>query len=169
MNDALGGGGFSARLMKVVRGKNGLTYSVSSGFALRRQPGPFQVATFTKVETVGQVVDLVLAEMEAIRGARPVEAEELAKFVSYSVGSFGLGLETSRAVLSSLVDLDVEGLPDDSLDTFRGRVAAAKLEEVQAAAKARLHPERAAIVVLGPAAKITPQLEHLGQVEVVKP
>ena len=107
--------------------------------------------------------------MEAIRGARPVDAEELAKFVSFSVGSFGLSLETSRAMLASLVDLEVAGLPDDSLDTFRARVAGAKLERVQAAAKSRLHPERAAIVVLGPAERLVPQLESLGKVEVVKP
>ena len=169
MNDALGGSGFSSRLMKVIRGQEGLTYSVSSGFSLRRQPGPFQVSTFTKVETVRRVVDLVLAEMEAIRGARPVDAEELAKFVSFSVGSFGLSLETSRAMLASLVDLEVHGLPDDSLDTFRARVGAASLESVQAAAKSRLHPERAAIVILGPAEKLRPQLEGLGPIEVVSP
>lgn len=169
MNDALGGSGFSSRLMKVVRGQNGLTYGVSSGFSLRRQPGPFQVSTFTKVETVRRVVDLVLAEMDAIREARPVDDEELAKFVSYSVGSFGLSLETSGAVLGSLVDLEVHGLPDDSLDTFRGRVGAARLEQVRAESKARLHPERAAIVVLGPADQLVPQLEGLGKVEVVEP
>jgi zinc protease len=94
---------------------------------------------------------------------------ELAKFVSYSVGSFGLSLETSGAMLASLVDLEVHGLPDDSLDTFRGRVGATKLEEVQAAAKARLHPDRVAIVVLGPASTLLPQLEGLGPIEVVKP
>lgn len=169
MNDALGGSGFSSRLMKIVRGQNGLTYGVSSGFSLRRQPGPFQVATFTKVESVRRVVDLVLAEMDAIREARPVDEEELAKFVSFSVGSFGLSLETSGAMLASLVDLEVHGLPDDSLDTFRERVGRAKLEDVRAAAKARLHPERAVIVVLGPADVLAAQLEGLGPIEVVKP
>ena len=169
MNDALGGSGFSSRLMKVVRAKNGLTYSIGSGFGLRSQPGPFQIQTFTKVESVRAVVDLVLEEMGAIREARPVDAEELAKFKSYSAGAFGLSLETSGAVLSSLVDLEVHGLPEDSLDTFRARVGETTLEQVRAAAKDRLHPERAAIVVLGPAEKLVPQLESLGPVEVVKP
>ena len=169
MNAALGGSGFSSRLMKVVRGKEGLTYGVRSGFSLRRQPGPFQVSTFTKVETVRRVVDLVLAEMEAIRETRPVDAEELAKFISYSVGSFGLSLETSGAMLSSLVDLEVHGLPEDSLDTFRARVGATRLEAVQAAAKTRLHPERAVIVVLGPAEQLAPQLEGLGPIEILTP
>jgi len=169
MNDALGGSGFSSRLMKVIRAQHGLTYGVGSGFSLRSQPGPFQISTFTRVESVREVVDLALAEMEAIRESRPVDAEELAKFVSYSVGSFGLSLETSGAVLSSLVDLDVQGLPEDSLDTFRARVGATSLEEVRAAAKSRLHPERAAIVVLGPAEKLVPALEGLGEIEVVAP
>jgi zinc protease len=155
--------------MKVVRGQNGLTYGIGSGFSLRRQPGPFQISTFTKLETVRRVVDLVLGEGEAIREARPIDETELAKFVSYSVGSFGLSLETSRAVLASLVDLEVHGLPDDSLDTFRGRVGAVELEQVQAAARARLHPERVVIVVLGPAKVLVPQLEGLGPIEVVKP
>jgi len=169
MNDALGGSGFSSRLMKVVRGQNGLTYGIGSGFSLRRQPGPFQISTFTKIDTVRRVIDLVLEEMEAIRESRPIDETELAKFVSYSVGSFGLSLETSGAVLASLVDLEVHGLPEDSLDTFRGRVGAVDLEQVRAAAKARLHPERVVIVVLGPAKDLVPQLEGLGPIEVVKP
>ena len=72
-------------------------------------------------------------------------------------------------MLGSLVDLEVHGLPDDSLDTFRGRVGAARLEQVRAEARARLHPERAAIVVLGPADQLVSQLEGLGPIEVVKP
>lgn len=169
MNDALGGSGFSSRLMKLVRAQHGLTYSIGSGFGLRRRPGPFQVGTFTKVESVRVVVDHVLDEMAAIRSERPIDAEELAKFKSYSAGSFGRSLETSRAVLSSLVDLEVHDLPEDGLDTFRQRVADTTLEAVQRAAEQRLHPERAAIVVLGPAERIVPQLEGLGDVEVVTP
>jgi hypothetical protein len=38
-----------------------------------------------------------------------------------------------------------------------------------AVARAHLHPERAAIVLVGPAKAIVPQLEGLGHVEVVKP
>lgn len=72
-------------------------------------------------------------------------------------------------MLSSLVDLEVHDLPEDGLDTFRKRVADTTLEAVRTAAKERLHPERAAIVVLGPAARLVPQLESLGPVEVVAP
>jgi hypothetical protein len=36
-------------------------------------------------------------------------------------------------------------------------------------ARAHLHPERAAIVLVGPAKAIVPQLEGLGTVQVVQP
>ncbi len=166
MNDALGGSGFSSRLMKKVRSDEGLTYGIGSGFSLRTVPGPFSISTFTRKDQVRRVVDLVLEEMSAIRSSRPVTADELAKFVSYNVGRFGLSLETSQSVLSSLVDLEVHGLPDDSLDTYRGRLRAVDLATVHAVTRKRLDPERAAIVVLGPADEIVPQLESLGEVEV---
>ena len=169
MNDALGGSGFSSRLMMRVRSDEGLTYGVYSGFSLRGEPGPFSVSTFTRAEKTREVIDLLLEEMAAIRGDRTMSEEELAKFISYNVGRFGLSLETSRAVLSSLVDLQVHGLPNDSLDTYRSRVRAVTLADVHAAASEHLHPDRAAIIVLGPAETIVPQLDGLGTVEVWQP
>ncbi len=169
MNDALGGSGFSSRLMKTIRSDEGLTYGVGSGFSLRSQPGPFSVSTFTRVSKVRQVIDLVLEEMEAIRAERPVGADELAKLIGFNVGRFGLSLETSDAILSSLVDLDVHDLPRNSLDTYRSRVRAVTQGDVARAAELRLHPDRAAIVILGPAEAIVPQLEDLGEVEIWQP
>lgn len=162
MNDVLGGSGFSSRLMRRVRSDEGLTYGVNSGFSLRSVAGPFSISTFTRKEKVREVVDLLLAEMQAIQGDRPVTEEEFRKFVSYNVGRFGLSLETSESVLASLVDLEVHGLPEDSLDTFRSRVRDLTLEEVRSAARERLHPDRAAIVILGPASDIEPMLDGLG-------
>ena len=169
MNDALGGSGFSSRLMQSVRSDAGLTYGVGSGFSLRSEPGPFSISTFTRVAEVRRVIDLLLEEMQAIRGDRPVDEAELRKFISYNVGRFGLSLETSGAVLDSLVDLEVHGLPQDSLDSYRARVRAVGLEDVAEAARTRLHPDRAVILVLGPASELVPQLEDLAPVEVFEP
>jgi len=99
----------------------------------------------------------------------PPDADELARAKSLSTGRFALGLETSGAVMGSLVDLDVYGLPNDALDTFRRRVRAVSLEDVARVARERLHPGRAAIVVVGPAETIRPQLEELGPLSVVVP
>jgi zinc protease len=169
MNDTLGGSGFSSRMMKTLRSNEGLTYGVGSGFALRRQPGPFIVSTFTRVAETRRAVNILLGEIEGIRGDHAQTADELMKAKSYNVGQFGLGLETSAAVLDALVDLELHGLPENSLDTYRARVDAVTLEEVDEIARALLHPDRAAIVLLGPAADLVPQFEDLGEIQVVEP
>jgi zinc protease len=168
VNNVLGGSGFSSRLMKRIRSDEGLTYGVGSGFSMRRQPGPFSVSTFTRVPEARRVVDLILEGIEGIRDDPPTELE-LATTKSYSVGRFGLSLETSASVLSSIVSLDVYGLPEDSLDTYRARIRAITVAETAEAARDFFHPDRCVILVLGPASELVPQLEGLGEVRIVKP
>jgi len=168
MNTILGGGGFLSRLMSRVRADEGLAYGIGSGFALRRHPGPFVVSTSTRAAEAGRVVDIVLEEIERLRREAP-SRDELRNSRSLSAGRFVLGLETSAAIAGSLVELDVYGLPPDSLDTYRTRLNEVTLEEVHEAALRLLHPDRIAILAVGPAELLRPQLERFGAVEVVKP
>ena len=168
MNSVLGGSGFSSRLVSSVRAEAGLTYGVYSGFSLRREPSVFFISTFTRVPEVRTVLDLLLAELERMR-AEPPSEDELSQAKTLAVGNFSLGLETSDAVMAGLVDLDVYGLPEDSLDTYRGRVRAVSLEDAARMANELLHPDRVAIVLVGPAEELVPQVEDLAPVEVVTP
>jgi len=168
LNQAIGGSGFSSRLMQKVRADAGLTYGVSSRFNLRRGGGSFVVSTFTRVAEVRRVIDLLLAEFERARREPPI-GSELENMRALAVGQFALGIETSAAVLDSLVNLNVYGLPEDSLDTYRSRVRAVTAEDVERLASRLLHPDRAAIVLVGPAEALIPQLEDLGPIEVVQP
>ncbi len=168
LSRVLGAGGFSSRLMNRVRSEEGLTYSVGSIFDLRREPGPFAVVTFTRVPEVRRVVDILLEEMERMR-TEPPRGTELANAQSQATGRFALSLETSAAVAGSMVDLDVHGLPEDSLDTYRGRIRAITAERVAAVAREVIHPERSVIVLVGPAEALRPQLEGLAPLEVVEP
>ena len=168
MNSVVGGSGFSSRLMSTLRSEEGLTYGVYSGYALRRAPGPFVVQTFTVVSAVRQALDLLLAELERGRSEPPDESE-LTWARTLAIGRFSMGLETSGAVMSGLVDLDVHGLPRDSLDTYRTRVRGVTPEAVAKAAADHLHPDRTAIVLVGPAEALVSAVEDLGPVEVVKP
>jgi zinc protease len=169
LNAVLGGSGFSARMMKELRSAEGLTYGVSSYFAMRRRPGPFAVSTFTRVPETRRAVDILMAQLRRIRSDEPVSAAELADAKSYSVGQFALGLETSSSVMGSLVNLAIYGLPEDSLDTYRSRVQAVTPDQVRTVAQQLLHPDRIAIVLLGPADALVPQFEGLGDIEVVEP
>jgi zinc protease len=168
MNTVLGGGGFLSRLMTKVRAEEGLAYGIGSGFSLRRHPGPFLVSTSTRAAEAGRVVEIVLGELSRMQTQPPGEAD-LRLVRSFSAGRFVLGLETSAAIAGSLVDLDVYGLPPDSLDTYRTRMQAVTVADLAAAAVQRLHPDRIAIVAVGPAATLRPQLERFGPVEVLQP
>jgi len=168
LNSALGGGGFSSRLMARVRVEEGLTYGISSQFVQRHRAGPFAVFTFTRVPKVGEVVTSILEELERIR-REPPSAEELARVQSQRSGQFALALETSSEVAAALVDLDVYDLPRDSLDSYRGRVREVTPRDTAAVARELIDPARASIVVVGPAELLRPQLEAFGAVEVVKP
>jgi zinc protease len=168
MNTVLGGGGFSSRLFKTLRAEEGLTYGVSTGYSLRRQPGPFIASTSTRVSETRRALDLLLAELARMRSEPPGD-KELGWARTLMTGRFSMGLETSAAVMDALVDLDVYGLPEDSLDTYRSRVRAVSAEEVARAAREHLHPDRAAIVVVGPADALREQLAGLGPLEVRTP
>jgi zinc protease len=168
MNDILGSGGFLSRLMTKVRAEEGLAYGVGSAFSMRWYPGPFVVSTSTRVAEAGRVVEMLLAEIGGMRDEPPTDSE-LRQAKSYSAGSFVLGLETPAAIAGSLVDLDVYGLPPDSLDTYRSRLAAVSREDLARESTRRLHPERMAIVAVGPAATLRPLLERFGTVELAEP
>jgi zinc protease len=168
MNDVLGGGGFSSRLMASVRAEAGLTYSVSSGFALRRAPGPFSVSTFTRVPESRRVIDLVLQQLEHMK-QDPPSASELEDAKSETAGGFALGFETSEAIVAALVSIDVQGLPENALDTYRANIRAVTTADTGVSARDRLHPERAGIVVVGPGSTLAPLLQSLGTVGVEKP
>ena len=110
----------------------------------------------------------LLAELERGRSEPPSE-DELVGARALAIGRFSMGLETSAAVLSGLVELDVQALPEDSLDTYRGRIRAVTLEDTARAARRLLHPDRLAIVVVGPAEVLAPALAGLGPIEIVQP
>src|SRR5690606_9592448 len=75
MNTILGGA-FTSRLNLNLREKQGFTYGVSSGFAMRRSAGPFLVSTAVQTEVTAAAVTEILREVEGIR-AEPVRPAEL--------------------------------------------------------------------------------------------
>ena len=64
----------------------------------------------------------------------------------------------------------VHDLPDDELTTYRSRIEAVSVADVQSVAAARIHPERAASVMVGDAARIVADLEAaaIGPLEVIR-
>lgn len=167
--NAILGGLFGSRLNALLREQKGYTYGVHSSFDMRVGAGPFAVRTAVQTEfTVPAIVD-TLAELRRI-GEGPVTDEELTTARDYLVGVFPLRYETSGQVAGAIAGLVANGLPDDELDRYRPAVAAVSAEQVLEAARARIRPAEASVVVVGDADAFLPALEGagIGRVEVVR-
>jgi len=166
--NALLGGKFTSRLNLNLRERHGYTYGVSSRFVDRRGPGPFVVAAAVGTEVAGAAVRETLAELERLRDS-PVSDAELDETRSYLLGVFPYTLQTIDGLLARLADLALHGLEDGYLERSLDEIRDTSAAEILRLARAHLDPERAAIVAVGPAATLAPQLEAFGSVEIVRP
>ncbi|HVT59620.1 MAG TPA: pitrilysin family protein [Thermoanaerobaculia bacterium] len=162
------GGKFTSRINLNLRERHGYTYGASSRFAGRLGPGPFVVAAAVATEAAGPAAREVLGELRRIR-EEPVALEEMEETRSYILGVFPYTLQTVGDLAKRLEDLAVYGLPDDYFNRYLACVAALSREEVLELARRHLDPDHAAIVAVGPADLLRPQLEALGELTVTAP
>lgn len=168
MNTLLGGK-FTSRINLSLRERHGLTYGAGSRFMPRLGPGPFLVSAAVATPAAGLAVREVLAELERLR-SEPVGEEELRDTKSYVLGVFPYTLQTVDGVLYHMENLAVYDLPEDHYapERYMERLEAVTREEVLRVAREHLHPDRAAVVAVGPAAELARQLEGLGELEVIR-
>ena len=160
MNAVLGGL-FSSRINLNLREAHAYTYGASSGYDWRRAAGPFVVSTAVRSDVTDAAAREILFEIDRIR-AEPIAAEELSLATSYLDGVFPIRYETTAAIATALANLVLYGLPDDYYDAYRGHIRGVTRDDVLAAARAHLHPERLQIVAVGDAAAIRAPLAALG-------
>lgn len=147
-NYILGGSGLVSRLAEEIREKQGLSYSVYSYFDPRQVRGPFVIGTQTKNAQRGQALKLMrqtLADFIA-KGPTP---EELAAAKKHLTGSFPLRIDSNGKILDYLVVIGFYRLPLTYLDEFIPRIEAVTAEQVQAAFKRHIAPERMVTVIVG--------------------
>jgi zinc protease len=158
------GGGFGSRLIDQLRVRRSLTYGAWSFFAARRVPGDFRVGTFTKVATTGEALTVALDVLASFarEGATAVELERAQSLLT---GQYPLQLETPGALAGRLAELEAYGLPRADIETFPAQVLAVRAEDVRRVAGRYVTPADAAIVVVGPATTLAPQLAKLGTVD----
>jgi zinc protease len=159
------GGKFTSRINMSLRERHGFTYGATSRFTPRLQAGPFIVDAAVSTESTGAAAREVIAELRRIREDL-VEPWEMEETRSYMLGIFPYTFQTINDLAKRLENLAVYGLPDDYYDRYLERLAGMQREELREAARRHLHPDRIAVVAVGPAEVLVPQLEALGPVKV---
>jgi zinc protease len=147
MNYILGGGGFSSRLVKVVRSEHGLAYSVNSGFEPGKFQGAFEIGLQTKNESSTQAIDLILQQLREIQ-EKPVSDAELDGAKKFLIGSFPLNLERQSAIASFMVQVEFYGLGLDYAEQYPKLIGSVTKDDVLAVAKKYLHPDAMIVVAV---------------------
>ncbi|MFI5262678.1 MAG: M16 family metallopeptidase, partial [Candidatus Limnocylindrales bacterium] len=154
------GGLFNSRLQRLLREERGYTYHVSAGFDFRRSRGPFTVRTAVQTEVTAPAVTEALGVLRALRTVPPSTAE-LSDAREFLIGVFPLRFESPEQVAGAIAGLVTQELPDDELDRYRPAVAAVTGDDVVAAAE-HVRTDEAAILLVGDAARVVPELEAAG-------
>lgn len=147
-NHVLGGSGLVSRLFEEIREKHGLSYSVYSSYSPLRERGPFVVGLQTKNAQRAQALGLMRQTLADFAANGPTE-EELKAAKKNLTGGFPLRIDSNRRILDYLALIGFYGLPLNFLEEFIPRIEAVTAEQIRAAFKRRLHPQRMVTVIVG--------------------
>ncbi len=147
-NHTLGGSGFTSRLMKEIRVKRGLSYSVYSYFIPMRELGPFLLGLQTKVSQTDQAIKVARKELEKFQKEGPSEEEIKASKLNIT-GGFPLRTASNDDIIGYIAMIGFYGLPLDYLDTFTKTINSITREQIIDAYQRRLHPDKMLTVIVG--------------------
>lgn len=156
----LGGEGGN-RLHRVLRSERGLTYGASAELHALKDTGDIVADTDTRSETTGETLRLLVDEISRLQRQR-VHPRELSEAQAYITGSFPLTIETPGAIARQVINAVFFGLDLQELETYRARVNAVEVDDVQRVSQRYLQPDRLSIVLVGDASKFMKELTSLG-------
>jgi len=156
LNELLGGGGFTSRLMQKVRSNEGLAYSVRSVSQPRVDyPGDFKASFESKNATVALATKIVMDEIERLR-EEPVSADELETARRGLIETLPRRFESKPAMLAVFVNDEWTKRPAGFWQDFREQIEGVTPADIQRVARQHLDPEQMAILVVGEWDEIAP-------------
>ncbi len=158
MNYVFGGGGFSSRLMQVVRSQGGKTYGISSHLDMNTDDGSFAIQSFTKNDQLLVMLQMVQKELKRLL-TDPPSLQELTAAKGFIAGGYAIRFQTAASITRRMMAARLRGLPPSFIAEFPLRVNRLSLAEVGRAAREHLHPAQLLVAVVGRAAVVGPLLK----------
>lgn len=148
LNEMLGGGRFTARLMTEVREKRGLTYGIGT-YIVNMDHADMLLGQFSASnDKVAEAIDVVKSEWGRI-GREGVTPEELEATKTYLTGSYPLRFDGNGRIASILVGMQMDGMPIDYVTTRNSKVEAVTMEDIKRVAASLFDPDALHFVVIG--------------------
>lgn len=149
MNEILGGSGFTSRIMSRVRSDEGLAYDAGSIFTAGiYYDGQFRAAFQSKSATAARAAQIVLDQIGRVRD-EAVNAEELQTVKNQAIEVFPRIFASASAIAQTFARDEFTERAPDYWDTYRDKVKAVTVEDVQRVARKYLHPDRLVILAVG--------------------
>jgi zinc protease len=148
MNEILGGGVFSGRLMQNLREDKGYTYGARSQLSNDNLVGYFNAGAEVGTEVTDSAVHEFLFEMQRMLDEK-VSDEHLAQIKEVNTGSFARAMESPETIARFALNIERYNLPEDYYATYLQKLNAVTKEQVLEMAKKYIKPENAHIVVAG--------------------
>jgi predicted Zn-dependent peptidase len=165
MNQVLGAGA-SSRVFMNLREEKGYTYGAYTRLNSKRLVGDIEATAEVRNDVTGATLKEFFYELERIRNEK-VREDEIADAKNFLTGVFPIRAETQEGLTNLIVNQHLYDLPDDYLQTYREKVDAVTIDDVQAVAKKYVRPDEMAIVIVGAADQVLPQAkEYADTVEI---
>lgn len=148
MNNILGGGIFSGRLMQNLREKRAYTYGARSSLSSDRLVGNFNAFANVRNMVTDSSVEQFIYEMDRI-SKEPVTENDIQLAKNSMAGGFARSLESPQTIANFALNTFKYKLPKDYYNTYLSRLEKLTIADVQRAAKKFITPQNANILVVG--------------------
>lgn len=148
INDAVGGSGFTSRLMRSLREERGLTYGVYTWLAPRALGQTMQGGFSTSHGNVAEAIALV-REVWADIAENGLGEAELSRMITYLTGEYPLRFDSNAAIARIMTGMQLQGFDADYVRVRNDRVAAITVEDVARVARRLYQPDALHFVVVG--------------------
>lgn len=160
------GGSFTSRLMDEIRVNRGLSYGARFNSTTYKPGGLVYATTFTKNESVGEVVDIILNEAATMQ-TEVVPEDEFNGAVNYACGTYPMRFETNDHLVGVFSDMWLNSVDKSFYEDHQERLREVTQAQAMDAAKKYFAKDNYRLVLVGKADEIKAQAEKFGKVTVI--